>query len=117
MYKLTNTTVIVRLSDGVFIPFDSENSDYAEFLKWKKAGNNPSPADPPTPEQIAEAAQRAKDIADATAAKAYAKLSTLRNMTSAQVQAWVSANVTNLSQAQDAIATLAIAVSVLSRRL
>jgi hypothetical protein len=38
-------------------------------------------------------------------------------MTPDQVVAWVAANVTNLAQAQDAIATLAVAVSVLSRRL
>lgn len=117
MYKLATINVIVRLSDGAFIPADSTNADYAEFLKWKLAGNTPDPADPPTPERIAELSQLAKDAADAIAAKAYAKLSALRNMTPAQVQAWVSANVTNLAQAQDAIATLAIAVSVLARRL
>lgn len=71
----------------------------------------------PTPAEIAAAAQKAKDEADATAAKAYAKLTALRNMTPAQVQSWVAANVTNLAQAQDAIATLAIAVSILARRL
>lgn len=71
----------------------------------------------PTPAELAAAAQRAKDEADATATKAYAKLTALRGMTPAQVQAWVTANVTNLAQAQDAIATLAIAVSVLARRL
>lgn len=54
---------------------------------------------------------------DANAARTYAKLAALRQMTPAQVQAWVAANVTNLAQAQDAIATLAIAVSILSRRL
>jgi hypothetical protein len=59
----------------------------------------------------------AKDKADTAAAASYAKLQALRNMTSAQVQTWVANNVTNLAQAQDAIATLAIAVSVLSRRL
>jgi len=34
-----------------------------------------------------------------------------------EVTAWVTANVTTLAQAQDAITTLAIAVSVLGRRL
>lgn len=58
-----------------------------------------------------------KNAADVAAAKNYAKLTALRNMTPAQVQSWVAANVTNLAQAQDAIATLAVAVSVLSRRL
>ena len=54
---------------------------------------------------------------DAKDARQYAKLVALRNMTPAQVQAWVAANVTNLAQVQDAIATLAVAVSVLARRL
>jgi hypothetical protein len=51
------------------------------------------------------------------AARAYAKLAALKTMTPAQVQTWVSANVTNLAQAQDAIATLAIAVGILARQL
>ena len=38
-------------------------------------------------------------------------------MTPDEVQAWVTANVTTLTQARDAITTLAIAVSVLGRRL
>lgn len=67
-----------------------------------------------TATQNAAALKEAQDIA---AAKAYAKLNALKNMSPAQVQAWVAANVTNLAQAQDAIATLAIAVSILARRL
>lgn len=58
-----------------------------------------------------------QDEIDTTAAKAYAKLNALKNMTPAQVDAWVTANVTNLAQAQDAIKTLAIGVSILARRL
>lgn len=59
-----------------------------------------------------------QDEQDAEAARNYAKLRALVAMTPAQVQTWVAANnVTNLAQAQDAIATLAVAVSVLARRL
>ena len=54
---------------------------------------------------------------DAYAAKTYKKLENLCKMTPDEVQAWVSANVTTLAQARDAITTLAIAVSVLGRRL
>jgi hypothetical protein len=67
---------------------------------------------PPTP-----TAEQLKEIADVAAAKTYAKLTALRGMSPAQVQTWVAANVTNLAQAQDAIATLAMAVSILARRL
>lgn len=54
---------------------------------------------------------------DAAAAISYTKLAALAAMTPAQVQAWVGANVTNLAQSQDVIATLAIAVAILARRL
>ena len=58
-----------------------------------------------------------QDQQDAEAARQYAKLAALRGMTPAQVGNWVDGNVTNLATAQDAIKTLAIAVSVLARRL
>lgn len=61
---------------------------------------------PPTQDQI-----------DTEAAKQYAKLNALKGMTPAQISTWVDDNVTNLTQAQDAIKTLAIAVSILARRL
>jgi hypothetical protein len=44
MYKL-NQYGIVRLSDNAFIPFDEDNADYQEYLKWVGEGNEPLPAD------------------------------------------------------------------------
>lgn len=44
-YKLTNTTSIFRFTDGVFIPPDPANTDYAAYLKWIEEGNTPEPAD------------------------------------------------------------------------
>ena len=50
MYKqsknLQNEIVcVIRLSDNAFIPFDPQNSDYAEYLKWIEEGNVPEPAE------------------------------------------------------------------------
>ena len=51
MYKqhFSDTAQIVnaicRCSDNAFIPFDPDNTDYQEYLKWLDEGNTPEPAD------------------------------------------------------------------------
>jgi hypothetical protein len=51
MYKLIKYLNIVnsvqRLSDGAFIPFDPNNTDYQAYLRWLDLGNTPEPADNP----------------------------------------------------------------------
>lgn len=95
-------------SDGsmLSIPADPANADYAAVVASGAVIAEPDPPPPPS-----------QDEQDLAAAKAYAKLSALAAMTPAQVQAWVQQNVTNIAQAQDAIATLGIAVAILWRRV
>ena len=52
LYKLTNTPdrpTTVKKDDGsgvtLIIPFNPENTDYQEYLKWVEAGNTPEAAD------------------------------------------------------------------------
>lgn len=107
-YKLISVGVL-RIADGAFIPPDNKNSDWQVYQKWLSDGNTPLPKDPdPLPTQ---------DEIDATAAKSYGKLAALKGMTPAQVQAWVDANVSTLADVKDALKTLAIAASILARRI
>ena len=39
------SNVILRIEDNAFIPFDSANKDYQEYLAWVAEGNTPQEAD------------------------------------------------------------------------
>jgi hypothetical protein len=40
-----NPAVILRTTDGSWIPTDPANADYQEYLEWVAEGNTPEPAD------------------------------------------------------------------------
>jgi len=50
-YKIIHNTMlnantgVLRLSDKASIPFDPDNTDYQEYLRWLEAGNTPEPAE------------------------------------------------------------------------
>ena len=50
-YQLTNpslgqtSSTLVKRSDGAFVPFDPDNTDYQDYLKFLAEGNTPTPAD------------------------------------------------------------------------
>jgi hypothetical protein len=51
MYKLTkdylgnSINIVIRLSDGLNIPFNLNNIEYEEYLKWVAEGNTPEAAE------------------------------------------------------------------------
>jgi hypothetical protein len=63
MYKLTNGTSIIRLSDNAIIPADEENYDFKYYLEWVSGGGVAEPADViPTPEIVVSAFQIRKAL-------------------------------------------------------
>jgi hypothetical protein len=58
-----------------------------------------------------------KEQADLAAAKLDAKLNAIKNMTAAEIQTWMTANVTNLAQARDVLTSMAKIIAILLRRL
>lgn len=49
MYQLTDSPMVLRTSDGLFIPPSEGNQDYLEYLAWLDEGNTPQPPVPPAP--------------------------------------------------------------------
>lgn len=52
MYKLTNSSVVIRLTDGACIPDDPDNFDRQQYLEWLERGNNPQQVEGETTDQV-----------------------------------------------------------------
>ena len=57
-YQLTASDLILRTTDGAFIPPDPANTDYQAYLAWVEAGNTPEPAPPLEPAPILTTEQK-----------------------------------------------------------
>ena len=64
-YQLTASDLILRTTDGAFIPPDPANTDYQAYLAWLEEGNTPLPPDP-TPEPEPLTAQQKLEAAGLT---------------------------------------------------
>ena len=52
----------LRRDDGVWIPIDEKNADYAAFVLWEAEGNEAEVAPPPTHSELVEQAKAATRI-------------------------------------------------------
>ena len=105
-----------------WIPFTASADDVEPLGRQIYADAVGSAADPdpipdPTPEELAKKAQAQKTKTDEAMAKADAKLLALSDMSPDEVRAWVGKTVKTVADSADLLATLAVAVSVLSRKL
>lgn len=74
-YQLTETSSVIRKSDGANIPNDPENIDWQAYQEWLGEDNNPSAVDQPTAVQkwaiFQQQAQAALIGSDITALRCY----------------------------------------------
>lgn len=61
MYKLTDSTLVIRISDNAYIPDDPENSDRQVYAAWLEDGNIPLPVDFPSTEQLSSIERQWRD--------------------------------------------------------
>lgn len=62
-YRLTDTSDVIRTSDGASIPNDPDNRDRAEYEAWLAAGNVPDPYEAPAPTAADVVAERERRLA------------------------------------------------------
>lgn len=114
------------IEDGVVAKVIMADADFAAkigAIPAGTAGKGDAYADgaftprQPTEEEVAYEAMRSQERADRDAITRGDKQRPLLEMTPAQVRAWIDSNVRNLAEAKDVLATLAVAVSIISRKL
>lgn len=122
--KVGNGRIDVEYEHPKFgwIPFTASQNDTEDvgreiYAVAVKIAANAAPAKDQTAEEIAENYKRLKYEADAQVAKADSKLQEIAAMSPAQVRSWIEKHATDSGAIADVLATLAVAVSVLSRKL
>lgn len=106
MYELTQDGAAVRrLSDGAFVPADTRNADWREYLRYVEAGGRADPAPPPpaAPRDLAAELDAIKaDVARTKAAEAV--LIEKGAVTAAEIDAKVPKTAEPIAEAAEATA-------------
>lgn len=107
----TSTNEVLRYQSFLQAP---EQPNPAKDIHWEQRD---PPVYIPSAEEVARKEAETAFQTDLVDVRNYPKLNALKGMAPTQIRTWVDANVTNLAEARDAIKTLAIAVSLLARRM
>jgi ribosome-binding ATPase YchF (GTP1/OBG family) len=103
-----------------WIPYSATANDIEEMgreIHAQASMMDLAPMPAPSRDELEAKEKRVKDIADEEAAKSDQKLQGFAALSPDEVRAWTAKNVNTLADAKDVIATLAVAVSVLTRKL
>ena len=115
MYKLSNTDFVIRIEDRAYIPKDTRNVDYHEYLEWLNGGNTPLPIDPKLQEELILEAKVNKNKEEKNKATSDVVVKYLIEHTAEEIDTYVKGNISTLAEAKNVIAKLAIAVGVALR--
>lgn len=119
-YAMLAVGVLNVDTGATVLPTPLGNDAWSAYQAWLAAGNTPTPyvAPFPTPPSAAELAADAELSARAaivSTLRANALVTALATRTPAQIDSWITANVTDLPSAINAIRLLAYVVALLAR--
>ena len=115
MYKKTNNTYIIRVTDNAIIPDDVKNTDYREYLAWINAGNTALPVDPKSQEELDYESRVNHNKVEKNKAINDVVVKYLLEHTAEEIETYVKSNISTLAEAKNVIAKLAVAVGIALR--
>lgn len=115
MYKLSNTDFVIRIEDRAYIPKDTRNVDYHEYLEWLNGGNTPLPIDPKTQEELIleEKVSKIKEEKNKLTTDLLVKY--LIEHTNEEIDAYIKNNIKTLDDMKNIIIKIATVIGITLR--
>src|SRR5580765_7458810 len=117
IYKLIrNDNGVIRRSDNAYIPNDTRNPDWRDYLTWVAAGNTVDAADPLSQAEQNAATELSGQSSLSNTVKANAVFNTLRTATEAQISTYVDNNFSTFTAQQKMVIRTLLDVAALALR-